>query len=641
MEKFINPKKNTIYHFIKQTVERNKERLCQNFRNDNKEIINRNYIEFYYLLEKISSALIFIGCNKEDKVGLIADSGPNFLLLSLSINSIGAVDVPRGTDATKEDLLYILNHTNCRFLFLENKKAFEKIENELFNLKSLEYIIFFNDEKVETISKINVLSLEQLINIGKNNLNTSVLEERGESIKKEDLCTIIYTSGTTGVPKGVMLSHNNFVWMAIKLEEALRETGLEFQGDETTLGYLPPWHIGDRIFETGCFGIGVLVVFTTIPNLASDLKRVNPTLLFSVPRVWENFYNKIWDSVNQASFFKRLVFKFSTLSATKFTHHLDNLLGRLLELEKKSYMMEFYGKLISLIFTFILLIPYIITKPILKKVREALGTKIRFAFSGAGALPYHIDRFFYSIGIPILESYGMTETTAVSCLRAFNRPVIGTLGKPLSEIEVKLLDEKGNIVKDANTKGVAHHKGQHIMMGYYKDEERTKATISSDGFLNSGDILIYTQKGELKFAGRAKDTIVLLGGENVEPEPIEFILIQSDFIHQIIIVGQDKKTLGALIVPNFEKTTKILSEKHISIPDYDKWNLDTSIRDLFKNEIKNRISNNKSFKSFEKVSNFYLLSKEFEVGKELTQTLKLKRNVISELYKKEIEELYK
>jgi long-chain acyl-CoA synthetase len=641
MEKFINPKKNTIYYFLKQAVERNQERICQNFRNSNKDIIDRNYKEFYNTLEQISSALISIGCNKEDKVGLIADSGPNFLLLALSINSIGAVDVPRGTDATKEDLLYILNHTNCRFLFLENKKAFEKIERELTALKSLEYILFFNKENVQPISKIKILSLEELINIGKSNLNSKLLEERGDSIKPEDLCTIIYTSGTTGVPKGVMLSHNNFVWMAMKLEEALRETGLEFQGDETTLGYLPPWHIGDRIFETGCFGIGVLVAFTTIPNLASDLKRVNPTLLFSVPRVWENFYNKIWDSVNQASAFKKIIFKFSTFSATKFTHHVDNLLGRLLQLEKKNLLQEAYEKVISLFYSILLLFPYLITKPILKKVREALGSKIRFAFSGAGALPYHIDRFFYSIGIPILETYGMTETTAVSCLRAFNRPVIGTLGKTLSEIEIKLVDEKGNIVKQANTKGVAHHKGQHIMMGYYKDEEKTKATISSDGFLNSGDILIYTQKGELKFAGRAKDTIVLLGGENVEPEPIEFILVQSDFIHQVMVVGQDKKTLGALLVPNFEKTVKFLSEKNISIPEQDKWNQDNSIRELFKNEIKIRISNNKSFKSFEKVSNFCILPKEFEVGKELTQTLKLKRNVVTELYKNEIEELYK
>lgn len=640
----ISPAKNTLYEFMKDARTKNGNITAQMFRAGSNSLQSINFHEIYEKIQLISFGLIKLGVKKGDRIGLVADSGHRFMWIAMGITNIGAVDVPRGTDATSEDLLYIFNHASCKVIFLENVKAFEKIQKSLSKLSDLKYIVFYSDPGKLKAGNIEILTLDDLLTTGEKHRksNPDSFEKMGDAINPQDLATIIYTSGTTGTPKGVMLSHNNYVWMSTKLEEALRATGLELQGDETTLGYLPPWHIGDRLFESTCLGIGVTMAFTNIANLASDLKTVNPTLMFSVPRVWESFYNKILDNVKNAPPVRKALFNIASSAAMSYTYNRDYLRGSALIIEPESLFTTIINKSKSFLLTALLFVPYQLSKVILSKVKAALGNRIRFAFSGAGALPYHIDRFFYSIGLPILETYGMSETTGVSCMRDVSRPVIGTLGNNLKDIGLKLIDEKGNHVTEPNVKGVAYHKEQHIMMGYYKDPEKTKAVLSEDGWLNSGDILIRTASGQLKFAGRAKDTIVLLGGENLEPEPIEFALVQSEFIHQAMVVGQDKKTLGALIVPAFDKVEKHFKSQNIALPaSKEDWKTDQKILNLFKNEIKTLVSSEKGFKAFEKVTGFAIITKEFEAGKELTQTLKLRRNVMFEMYAKEIEDIYK
>ena len=360
-------------------------------------------------------------------------------------------------------------------------------------------------------------------------------------------------------------------------------------------------------------------------------------MLVSVPRVWESFYNKVQDGLKNASGLKRgLLGLFSTV-ADRFSWHKDNLMGRIFALKKRNFLLTFFGKLYSLVVILLLMIPNLLAKLILGKVKAALGNRITFAFSGAGALPLHIDRFFYSIGVPILEAYGMTETCGVSTLREKNHVVIGTVGKTLPGVEIKLLNEQGAEVTNPGEKGVAWHKGPHIMRGYYKEPEKTKEVLK-DGWLNSGDIMMLTTTGEFKFAGRAKDTIVLLGGENLEPEPIEKALSQSQFIDQVVVVGQDRKTLGCLILPNSENLQSKLSENG-SAPNPN-WGENAEALAIIKTEIKSRISAKTGFKSFERVSAFKLLDKPFEVGDELTQTMKVKRNVVFDKYAELIDSMY-
>jgi long-chain acyl-CoA synthetase len=277
---------------------------------------------------------------------------------------------------------------------------------------------------------------------------------------------------------------------------------------------------------------------------------------------------------------------------------------------------------------------------ILKRVRSIFGGKLKFAISGAGALPEHVALFFRAVGIPILDGYGMTETTGVAAISALPWPRRGCVGRPIPGAQIQLRDDSGKVVTRSGVKGVCWHKGPHIMRGYYKADDKT-AEIVKDGWLNSGDIFVWTATGEIKFAGRAKDTIVLGGGENVEPGPIEMKLLESPFISQCVVVGQDRKTLGALIIPNYERCKEEFKTMGIEAPqDYAQWDSTKEIRKFFQEIIKTQVSASTGFKAFEKVTGFHIMRKELEKGKEMTETMKIKRNVVFDLFAKEIDQIY-
>jgi long-chain acyl-CoA synthetase len=631
--------KYTVYEMVKATAEKYPQYVAQLYRPDKNSPYAKVTIgEFFEKSRAISLGLDAIGMQRGDKVGFIADVGPQWLPISLGITAIGGVDVPRGTDATAQDLLYIFQHADCPIIILENEKVYANIQASLGEFKNLKTIIFMNAAKPQVPGHITVLSLDSVIEKGKaaHAANPHRYAELGSRVSEDDLATIIYTSGTTGNPKGVMHTHKSLSWEVWHVAD-----GLPVKPGGVTMGFLPPWHVAERLIESVAFTRGVAIAFTSVATLAKDLQEARPTFLLSVPRVWESFYNKVLDGVKKASPVARGLFHFARSSAAHYSIEKDILANRKYRLDQPSVLFHLLRRPLALINLLLLFVPNLLAQLILGKVRRALGGRVQFALSGAGALPEHIDRFFYSIGVAIVETYGMTETCGVTCRRTYPGTVIGTVGKPIAGTKVKLLDEQGNEVTKPNTKGVCWHYGPHIMKGYYKEEQKT-AEVLKDGWLNSGDILVYTANGELKFAGRAKDTIVLFGGENVEPQPIEDTLIQSEYIHQVVVVGQDRKTLGALIVPAKEAVLKYAEERKISLPaDMREWPQNAEIQKLFKTEIKERISEKTGFKNFEKVTTFAILPEEFKVGDELTQTLKVRRNVVFEKYAKEIEEMYK
>ena len=632
--------KYTLYNLVKNSIDKYPDAVAQMYREkSNSDFKNKSFTKMYSEIKAISLALIDLGMKKGDKIGLIADVGHRWLPVSLGITTVGGVDVPRGTDATKEDLNYIFKHTECKIIFLETPKVYQKIESILAEFKELKTIIFFDDySSLKVPSRIQTLSLQSILDKGKELLKTKEKEYYTitESIEEDDVATIIYTSGTTGAPKGVVHTQKSLTW-----EVFHSINGIDVKPYGATMGFLPPWHIAERLIEKASFHVGCAVAFTSVPNLAKDLQAVNPTFLLSVPRVWESFYNKMLGNVSKASPVAKSIFNFSHWTALTFSNRKDILTGIKFQLDNKSFIETFIDKISSIWVCFFLFLPNLFAQKILKKVKGALGNRIEFAISGAGALPEYIDRFFYSIGVPIIETYGMTETVGVSCRRNYPGTVVGTVGSPIKGVEIKLIDSNGNVVTEPNVKGVAYHRGPHIMKEYYKEPKKTSEVLSQDGWLNSGDILVWTVNGELKFAGRAKDTIVLFGGENVEPLPIEDTLKQSPYILQCVVVGQDQKTLGALIVPDKEAIQNYLKSKNITAPaDIKDWKSTKEINSIFKDEIKRLNSTDMGFKSFEKVTDFYLLENEFQIGEELTQTLKVKRNVVLEKYQKEIESLY-
>ncbi len=634
-----NLTKYTMYELLTTAVAQNPNSVAQMYRADkNAPYTKVTFNEFFEKSRAISLGLDALGLKPGDKVGFISDVGHQWLPISMGINAIGGVDVPRGTDATAQELLYIFQHADCPIIILDNEKVYASIAAKINEFKNLKTIIFMNGAKPSVPDHIKVYSLEEIINSGKSQHAAAPnrYAELGTRVAEDDLSTIIYTSGTTGNPKGVMHTNKSLSWEISHVGD-----GINFKANGVTMGFLPPWHVAERLIESVALTKSVAIAFTSVPTMAKDLLEARPTFLLSVPRVWESLYNRVLDNVKKASPVARGLFNFSRWTAMHFSQEKDVLANNKYRLEKPSAFYHICRRPLALINLFLLFVPNLLAQAILGKVRKNLGGRVEFALSGAGALPEYIDRFFYSLGIAIVETYGMTETGGVTCRRTYPGTVIGTVGKPIAGTKVKLLDEHGNEVTKSNTKGVCWHHGPHIMKGYYKEEQKT-AEVLKDGWLNSGDILIYTANGELKFAGRAKDTIVLFGGENVEPQPIEDTLIQSQYIHQVVVVGQDKKTLGALIVPAKEAVQKYAEANKISLPaEMRDWPINADIQKLFKAEIKDRVSEKAGFKNFEKVSTFAVISDEFKIGDELTQTLKVRRNVVFDKYAKQIEEMYK
>ncbi|TGK20040.1 long-chain fatty acid--CoA ligase [Leptospira fluminis] len=632
----------TLYHMTKVSAETFKDHPAQFYKPDGKSYRAVSYSELYEIIIRIGLGLTSIGVDRGENVALIADSGYRWLWASMGITNIGSVDVPRGTDSTLEDLVYILNHSEARVAFVENGITLRKIASNSSAFPKLKVLIVFEPSaNLGQNDSFKVLHLEDLISLGDRWIREKgemEFHKRGESIREDDLATIVYTSGTTGRPKGVMLSHKNIMF---NVDTSLSLYDLHFSPEDRTMAYLPPWHIAERLIETACVRVGASEAFTSISSLSQDLQEIRPTFLLSVPRVWESFYNKIQDKLREASPLKRLLFPIFQKVASSFHKYKSRFIGLEYSLHRISFPMEFLRRSAALAAMAILYLPNLMAQFVFSKIRNGLGGNLKYALSGAGALPEYIDRFFNSIGIPLLEGYGMTELGGISTRRRLDAITVGTLGKCLPGVEIKLLDEKGEEIHDPGIKGIAWHRGPHVMMGYYKDPDKT-AEVLVDGWLNSGDLLFWTAQGDLKYAGRAKDTIVLSGGENLEPEPIEFALTKSELILQAMVVGHDKKSVGALLVPDWEVLDKQLQEwKSRLLQEIQDPNSDPDVRELFRKEIRDLVSSKNGFKNFEKVSNFYLLPKKFEPGDELTLTMKVRRNVVAEKYKNAIEKLYK
>ncbi|WP_244935786.1 AMP-binding protein [Leptospira bouyouniensis] len=377
-------------------------------------------------------------------------------------------------------------------------------------------------------------------------------------------------------------------------------------------------------------------------ELGKDLSKVKPTILFTVPRVWESFYDKIKDTIHKSSFIKKYFLKLLIWNSVHFSITYDLAFDRIPRLNAPKSLSQLFTQAFNFfkLFIYIPLLP--VSKLVLSKILSVLGGRLRYAFAGAGALQAEVDRFMYAIGMPILEVYGMTENSGVSTIRHYNNFSVGNVGKPIQGVTIKLIDEFGKEVINPGTKGVAHHHGRHNMKGYYLEEDKTNAVLTEDRWLNSGDLLVWTAQGNLKFAGRAKDTIVLSGGENVEPEPIEICIKQSEYIDQVVVVGQDKKTLSALILLNLEKLENYLNDNSINIDLKNViYNEEEIIQKLIRDEVKHFVSDKNGFKSFERISNIYILQNPFVVHDELTQTQKVKRNRVQEKYYNEIESMYR
>jgi long-chain acyl-CoA synthetase len=603
----------------------------------------KSYHQLYDEVRWVAAGLLELGIKRGDLVGLISDNRQEWLAADFGILSIGAADVPRGCDSNAQEITYILGITGCAVSFAEDQKQAVKILSCKEALPSLKTIITFESSDAETLAAgkekgVKISSYTELLNSGKNRRAAHPEEVDAEMDKgrRDDLATVIFTSGTTGEPKGVMLTHGTFLCQLPPFRHVF-----ETKPGDIWLSVLPVWHVFERAIEyiiVFCSnGIAYSKPISSV--LMADFVSIKPHWMVCVPRVWEAIMDGIYRNVKQMGRFQKFFFNFFVSFGFMYSYFKDLSFG---------LIPNFHGRIRAFdailgFFPWLLLMPIegLARLIVFRRLKLRLGGRFKAGISGGGALPAKVDHFFNAVGIRLQEGYGLTETSPIVSVRQYKKNRRGTIGQLMGEdLEVKILDNKGKALPPGHN-GVLHVKGPQVMKGYYKKPELTAKVLSQDGWLNTGDIAMCTRDKELRITGRAKDTIVLRGGENVEPVPVEAKLRESPRISQCMVVGQDQKYLAALIVPVQDAVMAFAEENNIPIVDWELLLQQHEIIELIANDISDLVGPKAGFKPFERIYKFKLLPKPFQSGTEMSSKGEPLRHHVVVNYAREIQALFR
>lgn len=541
----------------------------------------------------ISFALIKIGIKKNDKVAIISSNRPEWNILDMAIQKVGAITVPIYPTISKDDYKIIINNCEAKLAIIEGLSVLSKIEEIRPEIPSIEHIYTF----VKRSEQYPIW--DDLISLGKENVDFEELERRESSILPSDCATIIYTSGTTGIPKGVMLSHSNILGQI----ENLRQTPSK---DSTrALSFLPLCHAYERTLVYLYQYLGMSVYYSeSIATIAQEMKEIHPTMMTCVPRLLEKIYLKVKQTGNEKKGLARIIFRWAMQLAEKYT----------VEGRSKLYDMKLR----------------IADKLVYRKIREKLGSDcFDIIVSGAASLQPNISAFFSAIKMPVYEGYGMTECSPVIATSS-NVPhgrEAGFVGPALPGIEIKI-SETGEIMC----------RGHNVMLGYYKLPELTAEVIDNDGWFHTGDLGEFNQYGLLKITGRMKNLFKTSLGKYINPDIIERKFTESNFFENIVVFGENEKYAAALIIPDFDFIKSWCKKHEISYSnDHDMLN-NQDVKTRLANEIK-RI--NSFFGDTEKIKRYCFIEDSWTVANGiLTPTLKVKRSVVKEKYSNLINKLF-
>ena len=547
--------------------------------------------EYLDLANKVSSSLLKLGVNKNDKIAVITDTNnPNWHILDIGVLQIGAQNIPLYSTLSEKDYEYILNHSDAKFCFVSNNEIYNKVKTVL-SKTQLQNI--YSLEEIETNYGWN-----SFLKLGEGHSYLHKIEERKQNIKEEDLATIIYTSGTTGTPKGVMLSHKNIITAVFATKASLQSIENE---TIRVLSYLPICHIFERASSYyNQYRSAEIYFAESLEKIGDNIREVKPHYLAVVPRLLEKIYDKIVDKGSNLSGIKKSLF-FWAIS-----------LGEVFEpYQKNGSWYHFKLKIAN--------------KLIFSKWKQALGGELKYMVSGSAPLQPKLVRIFTAANIPIFEGYGMTEsspTGSINDMRNHNFK-IGTVGKPVAGVEIKIAND-GEILM----------KGNNIMMGYYKNPEMTNKTIVN-GYLHTGDIGEIDNEGFLKITDRKKEIFKTSGGKYIAPAALESEFKQSRFIEQIMVIGEAEKMPAAFIQVNFDFVFEWAKRHNHTITNV---NTDIKLLERIQEEVD---FYNKRFGKWEQIKKFEITQDEWSIESgHLTPTMKMRRKIIFDKYASLYQKIY-
>lgn len=565
--------------------------------------ISQTYAEFYERVLLLARGLGKAGVKPGDKVAIFSENRLGWAISDFGIQSAGAITVPIYATNTGKQAAYVINHSEAKVVFVSTKGQYEKLLAVKDKIPHVELIIsyerFMGHRSFPVYTQYQLSEIEAPLT----REEKETIERQIDAIRHEDIITIIYTSGTTGVPKGVLLTQYNIL---CDCEYGMRMLG-GMADNETFLSFLPLSHVLER---TGGYYATLLsgnhIAFAEdVKKVMENMSEIRPTAMVSVPRLFEKIHSRIYDSVHQASPFRRNLFHYAMKIGSQYI--------RLKYIEKKPV------GLLGLQYRFF-------DRLVFSKIRERFGGRLRFFICGGAPLDKTINEFMWIIGMPVFNGYGLTETSPAVTLSSLDHVRFDSVGKPLYKVEVKLAEDGELLLK-----------GPMIMQGYYKNDEATKETFV-DGWLKTGDIATIDKDGFVYIIDRKKELIVTAGGKNIAPQPLENDLRLDKYISQAIVFGDRRPYLVALLTPDIERLLDFTKEEKIEYLDIDELVKNDKVKKLFNSRVE---ALNKQLPPYKTIKHFALLARDFSIeGGELTPTLKLKRKEIYKKYGEIVEDLY-
>lgn len=589
----------TINQMVQNTIQQHGSKPALSYK-VNKEFQDISYATLGERIKHFCLGLAELGLQKGDRVALLSENRPEWAITDLATLAGGGVTVPMFSTLTAAQVEYIVRDSGAKVICVSSEQQLEKIKAFDTNATTnLQHIIVFDD-----LPDDSVRTFDQVCELGQQVENgDEKYQQASEVVEPDDLASIIYTSGTTGDPKGAMLTHDNFM---SNVQAAMGIVSIT--PDDIFLSFLPLSHVFERMggHYLPLSGGANISYAESLFTIRQDMQDVRPTIMMSVPRLYEGMHERILRSVKEGSGLKQKIFHWSVGVGSKVSQAIQ-------EKREPSSMLSLKASIAD--------------KLVFQKLKAATGGRLRFFVSGGAPLSQAIAEFFHAAGILILEGYGLTETSPVISVNRPDQWKFGTVGPVVPGIEVKIAED-GEILS----------RGPHIMQGYFNKPSDTAEAIDSDGWFHTGDIGEIDAEGFVKITDRKKNILVLSNGKNVAPQPIENQLKQSPYISEIMLLGDQRSTVTALIVPNYDEIKEYATEQGLDTKDLPALLQTQEIQQLIRGEINQHSSD---FADFERVRRFTLMEEEFsQESGDITPTLKLKRQVIMEKHKAAIDRMY-